>query len=85
MTSNADETHAAEMGHNIPPGWRYEDTIQAVESIINEIESGQLDLAEVFEKFAIAITHLRECETFLADRQGQMELLIEELGNETEF
>ncbi|WP_299414406.1 exodeoxyribonuclease VII small subunit [Acaryochloris sp. IP29b_bin.148] len=85
MTPNADAPPSSQTDPQIPPNWRYEDTIQTVESIINEIEMGQLDLAEVFEKFAVAITYLQQCETFLADRQGQMELLIEELGEDSDF
>ena len=85
MTPNADDTHTSEIGTNIPSDWRYEDTIKEVESIISEIEAGELDLADVFERFADATTYLRQCEVFLAERQGQMELLIEELGDETEF
>ncbi len=84
MNPNVD-THRLDMDIDIPPDWRYEDTIREVESIIDEIEMGKLDLADVFEQFAAAITYLRQCEAFLADRQGQMELLIEELGDETEF
>jgi exodeoxyribonuclease VII small subunit len=73
------------MDSDLPPDWRYEATIQEIESIITEIEAGYLDLANVFERFSAAILYLRQCETFLASRQGQMELLIEELGDETEF
>lgn len=85
MTSNANDTHPSGQGTHIPADWRYEATIREVESIISEIEMGNLDLADVFERFAEAVAYLRQCETFLADRQGQMELLIEELGDETEF
>jgi exodeoxyribonuclease VII small subunit len=82
MTIEADYS---QMDSDLPPDWRYEATIQEIESIINEIEAGHLDLADVFERFSAAILYLRQCETFLVSRQGQMELLIEELGDETEF
>lgn len=84
MKGNSDISTAPN-GADLPQDWRYEETIREVETIITEIETGQLDLADVFERFAAAITYLRQCEAFLADRQGQMELLIEELGDETEF
>lgn len=84
MKGNGDPS-TAPLGAELPKDWRYEETIREVETIITEIETGQLDLADVFERFAAAITYLRQCEAFLADRQGQMELLIEELGDETEF
>jgi exodeoxyribonuclease VII small subunit len=68
-----------------PPDWRYETTVTEIETIINQIEAGDLDLADVFEQFAQAVQYLRQCETFLAERQGQLDLLIEELGDEPEF
>lgn len=85
MQTNSGKTSTTQSGLEFPADWRYEETIHEVETIINEIETGELDLADVFERFAAAITYLRQCETFLADRQGQMELLIEELGDEPEF
>lgn len=68
-----------------PPDWRYETTVTEIETIINKIEAGDLDLADVFEQFAQAVQSLRQCEAFLAERQGQLDLLIEELGDEPEF
>lgn len=68
----------------LPGNWRYEATVTQVEQIINQIESGELDLAEVFEQFTEAVTYLRECETFLGDRQAQLDLLIEHLGKDAE-
>ncbi|WP_299485422.1 exodeoxyribonuclease VII small subunit [Acaryochloris sp. IP29b_bin.137] len=85
MKANPSDPSMAQNEVNLPSDWRYEDTIREVETIINDIETGQLDLADVFERFTTAITYLRQCEMFLADRQGQMELLIEELGDETDF
>lgn len=84
MTSTEDNLREHKSAE-FPSGWRYEDTVHDVEIIINEIETGQLDLAEVFEQFTVAITYLQQCETFLTDRQGQMEVLIEELGDDTEL
>lgn len=65
--------------------WNYEQTVERIEAIISRIESGELDLAEVFDEFATAVENLRECETFLAERQRQMDLLIETLKDEPEF
>ncbi len=62
------------------PNWTYEETVAQVEDIIAQIESGELDIAQVFDRFADAVQHLRQCETFLADRRQQMELLIETLS-----
>jgi len=67
---------------NPPPGWHYESAVAEVEAIISQIEAGELELAEVFEQFAAGVEQLRQCETFLHQRQQQMELLIENLGND---
>ncbi|AFY75571.1 MAG: exodeoxyribonuclease VII small subunit [Hydrococcus sp. C42_A2020_068] len=65
--------------------WNYEETVAQVEKIIEQIESGSLPLEEVFEKFAIAIEHLRECESFLAIGKERMNLLIETLEQEEDI
>lgn len=66
------------------PPWNYEVTVNQIEQIIAQIEAGKLELADVFEQFAIAVGHLRQCEAFLAQRQQQMDLLIETLADDTE-
>jgi exodeoxyribonuclease VII small subunit len=62
--------------------WDYESAIAEIEAIITHIESGELGLAEVFEKFQLATTRLQECKKFLAEKQQQMQLLIEQLDPE---
>jgi len=64
--------------------WNYEEAVAKAEAIINKLESGKLELAEVFEEFTAATEYLRQCESFLAQRQQQMELLIETLVDEPE-
>ncbi|MDX2097140.1 MAG: exodeoxyribonuclease VII small subunit [Leptolyngbyaceae cyanobacterium bins.59] len=68
-----------------PTDWNYEVTVAQVERIIARIESGELDLAEVFDQFATAVDYLHQCETFLSERQRQVDLLIETLVDEPEF
>ncbi len=77
-------------GSHTPPNhlredWNYERTVKQIEVTISRIESGELELAEVFNEFATAVERLRECETFLAERQQQMDLLIETLKDEADF
>lgn len=67
-----------------PPEWNYEATVAQVESIIAQIETGELELADVFEQFAAAVESLRQCESFLAERQQQVDLLIETLEDKPE-
>jgi exodeoxyribonuclease VII small subunit len=62
--------------------WQYETTVAQVESILHLIESGDMDLADVFEQFTVAIGHLQQCEQFLNDRQQQVDLLIETLNDD---
>jgi exodeoxyribonuclease VII small subunit len=64
------------------PHWHYETAVANVEAIIADIESGDLDLANVFDQYTTAVEQLRQCEAFLQERRQQMELLIEELGQE---
>ncbi|NES69083.1 MAG: exodeoxyribonuclease VII small subunit [Okeania sp. SIO2D1] len=60
----------------------YEETVINIEDIIAEIESGELALKEVFEKFSIAVLDLQKCEAFLSQGQQQMNLLIETLEDD---
>jgi exodeoxyribonuclease VII small subunit len=63
----------------LPTDWNYEQTVAQIEVIINRIEVGELELAEIFDQFAIAVEQLRQCETFLDQQKNQMGLLIETL------
>lgn len=62
--------------------FNYEETVVNLERIIAEIESGELTLEEVFEKFSIAVEDLQKCEAFLTQGQQQMNLLIETLEDD---
>lgn len=70
---------------SLPQTWNYEATVAQVETIIKQIEVGELELAEVFEQFSAAINYLRQCEAFLNQKQQQMDLLIETLEAESDF
>jgi exodeoxyribonuclease VII small subunit len=65
--------------------WNYEVTVQEIEHTISRIESGELELADVFDQFSNAVDQLRQCEAFLSQRQQQADLLIEMLNDDTEF
>lgn len=64
--------------------WSYEKTVQQVEAIMSRIESGELELADVFDQFGSAVSYLRQCDLFLTQRQQQMDLLIETLTDDPE-
>ncbi len=63
-------------------GGNYEAKVAEIEKIITRIETGELQLEEVFEQFAAAIEYLRQCETAPQQRQQQINLLIETLHDE---
>ncbi|MBD2315095.1 exodeoxyribonuclease VII small subunit [Desertifilum sp. FACHB-1129] len=65
--------------------WNYEATVAQVEAIIAQIESGELELAEVFDRFSHAIHYLQQCQAFLSQRRQHVDLLIETLTDEPEF
>jgi exodeoxyribonuclease VII small subunit len=79
--SSSDSINAIQL----PQGWKYEAAVTEVENIIARIEAGELELEEVFEQFTAAVEYLRQCETFLQQRQQQVDLLIETLSDEPEF
>ena len=60
----------------------YEAKVAEVERIIARIEAGELQLEDVFEQFAKAVEYLRNLESFLQQRQQQVDLLIETLNDE---
>jgi exodeoxyribonuclease VII small subunit len=61
--------------------WNYEMAVAGVEVILGEIESGDLELTEVFSRFATAVESLQQCENFLTQQREQVELLMENLGD----
>lgn len=61
--------------------WKYETTVARVEAILSEVESGELELNEVFSQFAVAVKSLQECEDFLSEQRERVDLLLENLGD----
>lgn len=64
--------------------WNYEEKVTKIEVIIEQIESGRLDLSEVFNQFTTATNHLQECKDFLDRQQKQMNLLLETLEDSSD-
>ena len=85
MTNPVGASDSNQADISLPQAWNYEATVAQVETIIKQIEAGELELAEVFEQFAVAVKYLNQCETFLTQRQQQMDVLIEELVDESDF
>ena len=81
--TSASSSHPAAVP--LEEGWNYEAAVAKVETIVARIEAGELELEEVFDQFAAAVEHLRQCETFLQKRQRQVDLLVETLTDEPQF
>jgi len=64
-----------------PEDWSYEATVSTIESVITELESGHLPLAEVLSQFEQAVKALQQCELYLTEQQQQVNVLIETLGD----
>lgn len=65
--------------------WNYEATVDRIEAIIQQVESGQLPLEQVFEQFSVAVEYLQKCESFLVRGKEQMNLSIELLDDQPDF
>ena len=57
----------------------YEDSVAQVEALIQQLESGELPLAETFTQFEQAVATLQQCDTYLAEKRRQVDLIIETL------
>jgi len=69
---------------DLPENWNYESTMAQIEAITQQLETGELPLAEVFEQFSEAVSSLQQCDRFLQDKQKQASLLIETLVGDDE-
>ncbi|MGV0025890.1 exodeoxyribonuclease VII small subunit [Phormidesmis priestleyi] len=85
MKNSPKSNATSDPSNRVEADWNYEATVAEVEAILTQIESGELDLADVFDRFSTAVESLRQCEAFLAQRQKQVDLLIETLTDEQEF
>ena len=63
----------------LPQDWSYEAVVENVEAIVSRLETGELELGEVFKQFEQAVAQLKQCEQFLQSKQEQAGLLIETL------
>ena len=64
---------------NASAAWSYEASVARIETLIQQLEAGELPLADVFTQFEEAVTTLKQCETYLEEKQQQVDLLIETL------
>ena len=62
--------------------WTYEIAVAQVETIIDQLETGDMPLAEIFEQFEQAVEQLQRCDSFLKEKQAKAQLLIETLTDD---
>lgn len=62
----------------------YEETYQALEEIVEELEKGELSLEESFQKFTQGLEYYESCKNILTELEGKVAMLTEKNGTFTE-
>ena len=63
----------------------FEQSIKELEKIVNELESGELDLDKSITKYTEAMKLIEFCETKLNNATETINKLVNENGTETKF
>jgi exodeoxyribonuclease VII small subunit len=58
----------------------FEQSLSALEALVNRMEKGDLTLEESLQAFETGIQLTRECQTRLAEAEQQVQKLVEEQG-----
>ncbi len=64
---------------------KFEDKIKELETIVNELESGDIDLDSSIEKYTKAMTLVKECDEKLKNVEEQVNKIVTESGNLENF
>ena len=64
---------------------KFEEKIADLEKIINELESGNIDLEESISKYTEAMKLVKECDEKLKNIEKQVSEIVLENGNVEEF
>lgn len=64
---------------------KFEDKIKELEKIINELESGEIDLDSSIEKYTLAMKLVKECDEKLKNVEEQVNKILTENGNFEDF
>lgn len=64
---------------------KFEDKIKELETIVNELESGDIDLDSSIEKYTKAMTLVKECDEKLKNVEEQVNKIVTENGNLENF
>ena len=63
----------------------FEEKIKELETIVNELESGEIDLDSSIEKYTIAMKLVKECDDKLKNVEEQVNKMVAENGSLEEF
>lgn len=64
---------------------KFEDKLKELETIINELESGEIDLDSSIEKYTTAMKLVKECDEKLKNVEEQVNKIVTENGSLEEF
>ena len=62
----------------------FEEQMEALENIVNELETGELNLDESFTKFEEGMKLSKDCNKILEQAEKKITILLQEDGNVTE-
>lgn len=64
---------------------KFEDKMNQLETIINELENGEIDLEESINKYTSAMKLVKECDEQLNNIEKQVSKMVLENGEEQDF
>ncbi|MBR1717947.1 MAG: exodeoxyribonuclease VII small subunit [Bacilli bacterium] len=64
---------------------KFEEKMKDLESIINDLENGEIDLDESIEKYTKAMQLVKECDSELKNVEEQVSKLVSENGSVENF
>lgn len=65
--------------------FKFEDKVKELETLINELESGEIDLDSSIEKYTKAMKLVSECDEKLKNIEEQVNKIVSENGKLEEF
>ncbi len=64
---------------------KFEDKINELDTIINELENGEIDLDDAINKYTKAMKLIKECDTELKNIEEQVNKIVKENGQLENF
>ena len=64
---------------------KFEDKLNELEKMVNELEGGNVDLDEAIDKYTKAMKLAKECSEKLKNAEENVNKILTEAGNEEEF